>query len=109
MKTFILASLLLSTALMAGMGRNMPSFSDFDTNGDGQITQSEFESTQQKRMTEKAEAGMMMKNAGNAPVFKDIDTDNNGYIDTKEFAAHQMMHKKSMGNNMNNMGNKNNQ
>lgn len=91
MKTFIIAALLLSSALYAGMGRNMPTFSDFDTNGDGKITQAEFESTQQKRMSEKAEMGKMMRNAGNAPSFKDIDTDHNGYLDAAEFSHHQMM------------------
>lgn len=104
MKTFIIASLLLSTALFAGMGRNMPSFSEFDTNGDGKVTQQEFESTQQKRMSQKAEMGKMMRNAGNAPAFKDIDTDNNGMIDAQEFKMHQMMKRGGMGKGMNNMG-----
>lgn len=107
MKTFMIASLLLSTALMAGMGRNMPSFSDFDANGDGKVTQKEFKSTQQKRMAEKTDMAKMMRNAGNASAFKDIDTDNNGKIDAKEFNAHQMMQKGKMGNmgkGMNNMG-----
>lgn len=104
MKTLMIASLLLSSVLMAGMGRNMPSFSEFDTNGDGKITQTEFESTQQKRMSQKAEMGKMMRNAGNASAFKDIDTDNNGQIDKKEFDSHQMMQKGKMGNGMNNMG-----
>lgn len=82
------AALLLGTALFAAPGAR-PAFSDFDTDGDGQITQSEFESVQQARMAEQAESGKMMRNAGNAPQFGDIDTDNNGMIDANEFQTHQ--------------------
>jgi len=84
----MIAALLLGSALFAAPG-GRPAFSDFDTNGDGQITQSEFEATQEARMAKQAESGKMMRNAGNAPQFSDIDTDNNGVIDADEFAAHR--------------------
>lgn len=89
MKRLTLAGLLVSSALMAGMGYNMPSFGDFDTDKNGKITQAEFENGQQKRMTQQAEAGKMMRNAANAPTFKDIDTNHDGVIDAAEFKAHQ--------------------
>jgi hypothetical protein len=66
----------------------------------GKITQSEFENGQQKRMTQQAEAGKMMRNAANAPTFKDIDTNHDGVIDAAEFKTHQqscMGQSKGMG------------
>ena len=75
-------------------GRMMPTFSDFDNNADGKVTQAEFENTQQMRMTENAEAGKMMRNAGNAPMFSDIDTNKDGYIDQAEFQMHQASERK---------------
>jgi Ca2+-binding EF-hand superfamily protein len=97
MKTLLITALLLSSALLAGRGNMMPSYSDFDTNADGKVTQSEFENTQQKRMIAKAEAGKMMRNAGNAPQFSDVDTNNDGTISVEEFQTHQANHKANMG------------
>ena len=89
MKYLLIALLMLSSLLARGQGNMMPSFSDFDTNSDNKITQSEFENTQQQRMTAKAESGRMMRNVGNAPLFADIDTNNDSTISKKEFQTHQ--------------------
>lgn len=90
MKRLIVVGLVLSSVLMAKMENMVPSFSDFDADRDGKVTQEEFENTQQKRMAEKAEAGRMLKNAANAPTFKDIDTNNDGSFDPIEFSEHQI-------------------
>jgi len=71
-------------------GRMMSSFNDFDANGDGAITQTEYENAQQARMTKQAESGKMMRNAANAPAFGDIDANGDGTIDATEFRNHQM-------------------
>jgi Ca2+-binding EF-hand superfamily protein len=100
MKRLIVVGLLVSSALMARQENMVPSFSDFDTDRNGKVTQEEFESTQQQRMAEKAEAGRMLKNAGNAPTFQDIDTNSDGSFDPIEFSAHQVKQrgvKQSMG------------
>lgn len=89
MKTLIIASLLVSSLLWAGRGYDMPSFSEFDADGDGAITQVEFENNRQKRMQKKAEEGRMLRNAANAPTFTEIDLDGNGYIDQNELKIHQ--------------------
>jgi len=89
MKSLIVASLLVSTLLFAARGYDMPSFSEFDTNGDGVITEVEFDNSRQKRMQEKAEEGRLLRNAANAPTFQEIDLDGNGNIDPKEFKIHQ--------------------
>lgn len=93
MKRISITALLLGGVLFAAPGL-MPSFDDFDTNGDGKITQTEFENTQQARMTKQAKSGKMMRNAANAPSFGDIDTDDNGAIDATELKNHQMAHMK---------------
>lgn len=98
MKRLLYTSLFLSASLIAGMGYNMPSFSDFDTDGNGQVTQKEFEKTQQNRMTKKAEEGRLLRNAGNAPAFGDIDQNGDGKIDASEFKNHQNQQRKNMNN-----------
>ena len=89
MKTLLIVALIVTGVLAAGRGGMMPSYSDFDSNSDGKITQAEFETTQQARMTAQAEAGRMMRNAANAPQFSDIDTNGDGNLDKGEFSQHQ--------------------
>ena len=88
MKRSGIIAILLGSALFAAQGM-MSSFNDFDTDGDGKITQTEFENAQQARQQKQAESGKMMKNAGNAPAFGDIDTNKDGTIDATEFKNHQ--------------------
>ncbi len=97
MKTLLIVALIVTGALAVGQGKMMPSYSDFDTNGNGQVTQNEFEQTQQKRMTAQAEAGRMMRNVGNAPAFGDIDTNKDGNIDKQEFQTHQVANRGNRG------------
>lgn len=103
MKRFTAAAILLGASLFAAPGM-MASFNDFDADGNGVITQTEFENAQQARMAKQAESGKMMRNAGNAPTFAEIDTDDNGHIDAVEFRNHQKTrmntHQKSMGKGM---------
>jgi Ca2+-binding EF-hand superfamily protein len=77
-----------------GMGQKrmaqMPMFADFDADGNGIISETEWTEGQAKRMSERAEEGRMMKNAGNAPTFADIDTDKDGKVTPAEFQQHQM-------------------
>jgi len=85
MKKIIFTMLLVSGALVAGMNQNRHSFGEFDIDGNGRVTKSEFESTQQKNMIANANAGKQMRNAGNAPTFDMVDTNKDGYIDMQEF------------------------
>lgn len=97
MKTLLIVALIVTGALAVGQGNMMPSYADFDANGDGKITQKEFKNTQQKRMQEKADSGRMMRNADNAPMFGDIDANKDGNIDKQEFKTHQMNNRRGMG------------
>lgn len=74
------------------MKGNMPTFSDFDLDGDGTIVESEFNQAHAQKMSEMAAAGHQMKHAGDAPGFTGIDTDENGEISEAEFSAHQAEH-----------------
>ncbi len=89
MKALLIVALIVTGALAVSKANRIPSYSDFDTNGNGKVTQKEFENTQQKRMTAQAEAGRMMRNVGNATKFEDIDRNGDGYFDRKEFQEHQ--------------------
>ena len=72
-----------------GKGRDVPSFEDFDADGDEFISEQEFNDARAKRMTERAKQGKQMKGMTNAPSFADIDTDGDGKISRAEFAVHQ--------------------
>ncbi len=100
MKTLWITALIVTGALAVGQGNMMPSFSDFDTDGNGQVTKSEFENTRQQRMEKQAELGKMMRNAGKAPSFESIDTNNDGVIGSEEFSAHQSSIRKGGGQGM---------
>jgi len=89
MKTLLVVALIVTGALAVGQGNMMPSYSDFDTDGNGKITQKEFTNTQEERMLKQAESGRMMRNSDNAPKYSDIDTNNDGNIDKQEFQTHQ--------------------
>lgn len=75
-----------------GGPHNMPSFADFDLDGDGAISSDEFYKTRGERIAKHAEEGRKMKNLANAPSFEDIDTDGDEGISRDEFSAHQAEH-----------------
>ncbi|MEJ2464171.1 MAG: EF-hand domain-containing protein [Candidatus Thiodiazotropha sp.] len=72
-----------------GMGRNMPSFAEFDQNGDGVLQQQEFEQARAERIRKRAEQGYMMRNLKNAPHFSSIDGNVDGVVSPEEFSAAQ--------------------
>ena len=96
MKTLLIVTLAVTGALAMGQGNQMPSYSDFDRNGNGEVTQKEFKNAHQMRMTERKESGRMMRNAADAPSFSDIDANNDGNIDKAELKRHQTQKRKGM-------------
>lgn len=66
-----------------------PTFSEFDLNNDGKITQSELEEAREKRMKKRADEGRMLRKAGEAHSFTQIDINKDGSISEKEFILHQ--------------------
>jgi len=92
----VLSSPVLAQDTQKGMGHNMPVFADFDLNGDGSITETEFLKARNERIAKRAEEGRQMKNLASAPSFQDIDTDDDGVVSNEEFAAHQAEHRAKM-------------
>jgi len=103
-RSIIAVSLLVSSVVMAGVGYQMPSYDDFDTNKNGKVTQKEFEHAEQERMTKQAESGKMMRNAGNAPTFSDVDTNHDGVLSKSEFQKHQQKRIQTNSQQRNSMG-----
>jgi Ca2+-binding EF-hand superfamily protein len=89
MKHLWIVTLLVSSVLAVGQGRDMPSFSFFDADGDGKITEQELNDGRAKRQAQKKSEGKMLRNAQSAPSFSEIDTNGDGYISKEEFQAHQ--------------------
>jgi Ca2+-binding EF-hand superfamily protein len=79
--------------MRTGRGHNMPTFSDFDLNGDGALHQQEFEQARAQRIRNRLEQGYQMRNLRYAPTFFDIDADGDGLVSTQEFAAAQAKHR----------------
>lgn len=88
-------------------------FSNYDTNKDGAVSESEFNDVRATRMSEKASQGMPMKNAANAPAFSEFDADHDGKLTQNELLEGQNkqmqknranMGSPQMGNNMKGMG-----
>lgn len=77
------------SALAQGMGKDMPTFAEYDLNGDGKIVEQEFNEARAKRISDRAQQGYRMRNVGNAPAFQQIDSDGDGAISAGEFSAHQ--------------------
>ena len=74
-----------------GMGRNMPTFTEFDLNADGKIVENEFYDARNKRIAKRVKQGYKMRNLGNAPSFKALDTNKEGQLNSKEFSQHHVM------------------
>lgn len=88
------ASLLLSAAAVA---QDMPDrgpmpFSAFDLDGDGAVTEAEFDQMRAKRMAAAAEAGRPMHGMAKAPGFSDFDADGDGKLTPEEFAEARQKH-----------------
>ncbi|MGB1262766.1 MAG: EF-hand domain-containing protein [Cognaticolwellia sp.] len=59
-------------------------FSSYDQDGNGLISEPEFNQIRSERMAIKAKQGRMMKNASNAPLFAYFDQDSDGQITEQE-------------------------
>ena len=78
--------------LPCGMSGNMPTFADFDADGNGGISEAEFDQLHSERMSKMAAEGRKMKHAGDMPGFAGIDSDGDGVISPEELDSHQASH-----------------
>jgi len=102
-KAILIVSMIIAVAMLPFVARaddstkkGPPAFSDFDLNGDGYVSEEEFNTVKAARMKARAEAGKPMKGAATAPTFSDLDTDGDGRLSEDELIAGQKAHRKAM-------------
>jgi len=86
-----------------GMRPEAISFSVFDKDGNGFISEQEFDTARGERMAKRAAEGRPMRGAANAPAFSQFDTNSDGQLTEAEFVAGQqaqMEKRRSMGRGM---------
>lgn len=80
--------------------RGPVSFSEFDLDGSGLISEDEFNTVRSERMAAREAEGRPMKNAPNPHAFADMDSDGDGQLNPEELATAQKAHmekRKAMG------------
>ena len=102
-ETILIVAVVLAFAMMPLVTKaeshkqhSPPPFTDFDKDGDGFVSEDEFNSTHAAHMAAMAEAGKPMKGAATAPSFSDIDTDGDGRVSEAELTAAHQAHMKAM-------------
>lgn len=73
-----------------------PTFEDFDTDGDGFVSEDEFNTLRSERIAARAAEGRQMKGVASAPAFSTIDSNGDGKLDLDEFTAGRDAHMKAM-------------
>lgn len=73
-----------------------PTFEDFDADGDGFVSQAEFDQFRAERIAARAAEGRKMRGLANAPTFVEIDIDGDGQLSIEEFTVHREAHVKAM-------------
>jgi len=83
-------------AAKAGQHHQPPTLAEFDSDGDGFLSQAEFDAGRAARHAKMAEEGRPMHGMENAPTFADFDTDGDGKLSADEFAAGHHKHMQAM-------------
>jgi len=92
-KTLYAVAVVIAAALIPGFSAAQPpapgpmTFSSFDRDGDGVVTEQEFATARGERMAARAAQGMPMRGAANAPAFSDIDLNGDGLMTADELNA----------------------
>lgn len=88
----ILGTFSLSTALiLAGnaSARGPISLENYDADGNGSITEQEFNSAREQQQAKMKDSGRMGRGMANSPSFADTDTDKDGQISAQELKTMQ--------------------
>ena len=84
-KTLLIASLLTGTLAVYAQGGM--SFSDFDADKNGLVSEQEFNAAKANRIAGKAKEGRQMRNMGNSLMFASFDTNRDGQLTEDEMQA----------------------
>lgn len=101
-KTLLIVSVLIAVVMIPFAARaestrqGPPVFEDFDTDGDGFVSEEEFLTLRSERMAARAAEGGKMKGAATAPPFSAVDTDGDGKLNQAEFTAGRDAQMKAM-------------
>ena len=102
-KAILIITVIIALALLPFVARaeshyrhSPPPFSAFDTDGDGFVSEEEFNATRAARHAKMAEEGRPMKGMASAPSFSDLDTDGDGKLSEAELVAGQKAHMAKM-------------
>ena len=102
-KAILITTIIIAIAMLPFVAKaesqqrhSPPAFSDIDTDGDGFVSEEEFNSFRAARMAAKAEAGKPMKGAATHPAFGDLDSDGDGVLSEDELTAGRKAHKQAM-------------
>ena len=93
---FALALLPLAVHAETGTPHHPPAFSEFDQDGDGFVSEAEFNATRTAHHEAMAKEGRHMKGMATAPAFSDVDADGDGKLSEAELTAAQQAHMKTM-------------
>ncbi len=75
------------------MGRNMPTFEEFDLDKSGYLHKEEFIQARTQRITERSKEGRMMRGLSNMMEFEDFDKDGDGKVTPDEFTQGLVVHR----------------
>ena len=102
-KAILIVTILLALVMLPFVARAAehgphapPAFQEFDADGDGFVSEAEFNATRAARHAKMAEEGRPMKGMATAPGFADLDTDGDGRLSEAELVAGQKAHHAAM-------------
>ena len=90
-KFMTLLSVVVFSSVLSAAG-NPSSFTEFDANSDGTISEKEFDARKTANMIQRASEGKQLKNAGSSPLFADLDTNKDGKLDNSEYTKGRQAH-----------------
>lgn len=101
-KAILIITVLIAIAVLPFVARadshrqGPPTFGQFDADGDGFVSEEEFNTLRSERIAARAAEGRHMRGLENAPAFSDIDKNGDGRLDADEFNAGREAHMKAM-------------
>jgi hypothetical protein len=93
-RTALATLLALAVNAAAAGDSDMPArgpvpFGSFDADGNGQVSQEEFERAHSERLQQRSRSERPYRNTGTPPAFSDIDSNADGGLSREEIQAHQ--------------------